>query len=105
MFAMVAPGADRVLAVEIGHGDAEAFAITGGFRAEKTRLLAHQCVHARGRFGITVAYFDSEDAIRAWRDHGEHASTRAEGRARWYDGFAVRGAKGERAYEWERGNA
>ena len=56
-------------------------------------------------FGITVAYFDSEDAIRAWRDQGEHARTRTEGRARWYDGFAVRVAKVERAYDWERSDA
>ena len=88
-----------------GDGYAEALLVAGRLRAEEPRLLAHQHVHALGGFGITVAYFDSEDAIRAWRDHGEHASTRAEGRARWYDGFAVRVAKVERAYEWERGNA
>lgn len=56
-------------------------------------------------FGITVAYFESEDAIRAWREHGDHARTRADGRARWYDGFSVRVAKVERAYDWERRDA
>lgn len=53
-------------------------------------------------FGITVAYFESEEAIRAWRDHVEHAQTRARGRAAWYERFAVRVAKVERAYGWER---
>jgi len=56
-------------------------------------------------FGITVAYFDSEDAIRAWRDHGDHAATRQRGRDEWYAGFAVRVAKVERAYGWERADA
>ncbi|MEO5629576.1 MAG: antibiotic biosynthesis monooxygenase, partial [Thermomonas sp.] len=56
-------------------------------------------------FGITVAYFDSEDAIKDWRDHPEHAQVRAQGRASWYDGFAVRVARVERAYGWERVHA
>lgn len=49
-------------------------------------------------FGITVAYFDSEDAIRAWRDHADHAAARRQGRATWYDRFELRIARVERAY-------
>lgn len=56
-------------------------------------------------FGITVAYFDSEDAIRAWREHAEHAQAREQGRAAWYDRFAVRVARVERAYGWEQNDA
>ncbi len=56
-------------------------------------------------FGITVAYFDSEAAIKAWRDHPEHAQVRAQGRASWYEGFAVRVARVERTYSWERTHA
>ena len=53
-------------------------------------------------FGITVSYWASEDAIRAWRQHAEHAATRARGRAAWYARFELRVAKVERAYGWER---
>jgi heme-degrading monooxygenase HmoA len=49
-------------------------------------------------FGITVAYFDSEENILRWRNHGEHAATRARGKREWYEHFEVRVAKVERAY-------
>ena len=49
-------------------------------------------------FGITVSYWDSEAAIAAWRQHAEHAATRARGRVHWYEHFELRVAKVERAY-------
>jgi heme-degrading monooxygenase HmoA len=49
-------------------------------------------------FGITVAYFDSEENIALWRNHAEHASVRARGKREWYAHFEVRVAKVERAY-------
>jgi heme-degrading monooxygenase HmoA len=56
--------------------------------------------HARDGdgFGITVAYFDSEANIARWRNHADHAATRARGRREWYEHFEVRVAKVERAY-------
>ena len=53
-------------------------------------------------FGITVAYWESEDAIRAWRMHAEHTAAREQGRRDWYDRFELRVAKVERAYGWQR---
>ena len=49
-------------------------------------------------FGVTVAYFDSEENIRLWRNQSEHAATRERGKREWYDHFEVRVAKVERAY-------
>src|SRR5690349_20051894 len=49
-------------------------------------------------FGITVAYFDSEAIILAWRNHAEHAATRERGKREWHEHFEVRVAKVERAY-------
>ncbi|MFK3778287.1 antibiotic biosynthesis monooxygenase family protein [Agrobacterium sp. NPDC089420] len=49
-------------------------------------------------FGITIAYFDTEENIRLWRDHAEHADARMRGRKEWYSHFEVRIAKVERAY-------
>ena len=49
-------------------------------------------------FGITVAYFDSEENIRLWRNHLEHTATRERGKREWYEHFEVRVAKVERAY-------
>lgn len=56
-------------------------------------------------FGITVAYFDSEDAIRAWRLHAEHAAARERGHSDWYAHFELRIARVERAYGWDRATA
>ncbi len=52
-------------------------------------------------FGITVAYWDSEEAIKAWRLHAEHTLARERGRAEWYRHFELRIAKVERAYGWD----
>lgn len=51
-------------------------------------------------FGITTSYWDSEDAIRAWRQHAEHAAVRGRGRSHWYRRFEVRVARVERTYGW-----
>jgi heme-degrading monooxygenase HmoA len=53
-------------------------------------------------FGITVAYWESEEAILAWRQHAEHTAAREQGRRDWYDHFELRIAKVERAYGWDR---
>jgi heme-degrading monooxygenase HmoA len=49
-------------------------------------------------FGITVAYFDSEENIKRWRNHAEHSAVRERGRREWYEHFELRVAKVERGY-------
>lgn len=52
--------------------------------------------------GITVSYWQSLDAIAAWRRHAEHTDARIDARARWYDHYELRIAKVEKAYGWDR---
>ncbi|WP_263139108.1 antibiotic biosynthesis monooxygenase [Pseudomonas sp. RIT-PI-AD] len=52
--------------------------------------------------GLTVSYWESEAAILAWRQQAEHAAVREQGRAQWYEAFATRVARVERAYGFER---
>lgn len=61
-------------------------------------FLGAESTRGADGFGITVAYFESEAAIAAWRNHAEHAEARARGRAEWYEHFELRVAKVERAY-------
>ena len=61
-------------------------------------FLGAESTRGADGFGITVAYFESEEAIGAWRRNAEHAAARARGRAEWYDHFELRVAKVERAY-------
>ncbi|EKV32895.1 hypothetical protein C882_1733 [Caenispirillum salinarum AK4] len=49
-------------------------------------------------FGITVSYWESEEAIRAWKHHAEHVVAREGGRAGWYSAYITRVARLERAY-------
>ncbi len=60
--------------------------------------LGAESVRDAQGFGITVSYWASEAAIRAWKQHPEHQRAQAQGHARWYQHFELRIAKVERAY-------
>ncbi len=64
-------------------------------------FLGVESTRGEDGFGITVAYWDSEESIRAWRLHAEHTLARERGRAEWYRHFELRIAKVERAYGWD----
>lgn len=49
-------------------------------------------------FGITVSYWESEAAIRAWKANMEHKLAQEQGRTNWYARYEVRVCKVERAY-------
>ena len=66
--------------------------------ARQPGFLGSESSRGADGFGITVAYFDSEAAIAAWRDNAVHASARERGRNAWYEHFELRIARVERAY-------
>jgi heme-degrading monooxygenase HmoA len=68
--------------------------------AEQPGYLGHES--ARSEVGITVSYWTDEDSIRAWKAHVDHAAARRLGRERWYSAYALRVARVERAYTFER---
>ncbi len=49
-------------------------------------------------FGITVSYWASQEAIAAWKAHGEHLVAQAMGISTWYTHYEMRVARVERAY-------
>ena len=51
--------------------------------------------------GLTVSYWDSLQAIAAWRAAAEHRAARDQGRAHWYSGYELQVVKIERAYAWD----
>jgi heme-degrading monooxygenase HmoA len=55
---------------------------------------------ARGEdgFGITVSYWESREAIAAWRAHAEHRIAQELGRSRWYRDFRLRICQVESEY-------
>lgn len=58
--------------------------------------------HAREDLGITVSYWADEASIRAWKHNADHEFAQYEGKTRWYDGFEMRIARVERAYNFRR---
>lgn len=69
--------------------------------AEQTGFLGVDSAREDG-LGITVSYWESEDAIEAWKRHAEHSVIRDTGRSQWYDAYELRVARVERAYDWRR---
>lgn len=49
-------------------------------------------------FGITVSYWESEEAIRARKMNAEHQDAQKRGREEWYAKFDLRICRVDRAY-------
>lgn len=97
VFSSTRTGAD-----EAGYGEAAQRMVE--LAREQPGFLGVESARGADGFGITVSYWESEDAIRAWRRHAEHAATRERGRAAWYRHFELRIARVERAYGWDAGD-
>jgi len=48
--------------------------------------------------GITVSYWESEEAIAGWKAQVEHRVAQERGKAQWYQHYELRVARVERAY-------
>ena len=46
--------------------------------------------------GLTVSYWESCEAIAAWKANAEHQTAQARGRSEWYSDYRLRVAKVER---------
>lgn len=59
---------------------------------------------ARGAdgLGITVSYWQTPEAISAWKSVAEHRAAQAGGRRDWYAAYQVRIARVERSYGFSR---
>ncbi len=56
---------------------------------------------AREGVGITVSYWNSLEAIRAWKANAEHLVAQQTGRSDWYRQYKTRIAKVERDYGFD----
>jgi heme-degrading monooxygenase HmoA len=57
---------------------------------------------ARDSIGITVSYWESLEAIAAWKQNSAHLVAQRRGRAQWYQEFKARICKVERDYAFNR---
>lgn len=83
-------------------GDDEAYAAMAEKMAElaarQPGYLGHESARGADGIGITVSYWESEDAIRNWKGHLQHQAAQKLGRERFYADYWVRVARVERAY-------
>ncbi|ULT59245.1 antibiotic biosynthesis monooxygenase [Neobacillus drentensis] len=54
------------------------------------------------QLGITVSYWESVEAIEAWKNHAVHRLAQQKGKEEWYQNYTVRISKVERAYSFEK---
>ena len=90
----------RATAHTEGYGDMAARMIE--LAADQPGFLGIESARGEDRFGLTISYWESEEAIAAWKRNAEHQSAQLRGREQWYAGYEVRVAKVERAYGFVR---
>lgn len=69
---------------------------------DRSGFLGIESAHGDDGLGITVSYWDSLEAIKAWKANEEHLAAQQKGHAVWYERFELRIAKVERAYGMSR---
>lgn len=89
---------------DAGDGQDDGYAQTASRMVELAQGMAGflGIESARDGLGITVSYWESLEAIRAWRDHPEHVMARRRGREQWYQTFTTRICRVERAHGFDR---
>jgi heme-degrading monooxygenase HmoA len=73
--------------------------------AAQPGFLGVESVRDGAGVGITVSYWQSLDAIRAWREHAEHRLAQAQGKAKWYARFRLRVCRVEDEHGFPRDTA
>ena len=51
---------------------------------------------------ITVSYWESAEALAAWREHPEHRAAQQRGRREWYESYDVHVCRVESTRDFER---
>jgi heme-degrading monooxygenase HmoA len=87
---------------EDDHGYAEMAARMEELARTMPGYLGIESARNEDGFGITVSYWQSEDAIVNWKQNAEHLVAQHTGRAKWYEDYKLNIAKVERAYEMKK---
>jgi heme-degrading monooxygenase HmoA len=100
----IAPPYYAVIFSSLLSEDTEGYAET----ADRMEQLAKQqkgflgIESARSEIGITVSYWESLEAITAWKNNVAHSEVQKLGKEKWYQKYQLRICKIERAYGFEK---
>lgn len=70
----------------------------GELAAARPGYLGIESARSADGFGITVSYWESEEAIAGWKAEMEHLAAQERGIAEWYSYYELRVARVERSY-------
>jgi heme-degrading monooxygenase HmoA len=70
--------------------------------ARQPGYLGVESVRDGDGVGITVSYWSSLEAVRAWKAEAEHRLAQQAGRQRWYDSYRLRVCRVEDEYGFTR---
>lgn len=87
----------RRSANQAGYGETAARMLE--LAAQQPGYLGVESTRSADGFGITVSYWQSLEAIAAWRRQSEHRMAQETGRRDWYAHYEVRIARVERGYD------
>ena len=85
----------RRTAADEGYGDTSEQMIA--LASQQPGFLGYESARGVDGLGITVSYWQSEEAIANWRRHTDHLVAQQKGRETWYSEFVTRVARVERA--------
>ena len=54
------------------------------------------------RKGVTIAYFETEEAVKLWKELPEHLAAQKLGRSDFYEDYEIFVTKVERQYSWNK---
>ena len=80
------------------HGYSEMAAKMENLASEQPGYLGIESISDSHGKAITISYWESEESIRSWKQNTEHLQAQQTGKTTWYEDYAVRIAKVERAY-------
>jgi len=80
---------------------AETAARMAQLASEQPGYLGLESARDADGLGVTVSYWESLDAVRAWRDQIEHRAAQRRGRADWYAAFSLRISRVESARHYD----
>ena len=72
--------------------------------ARQPGFLGVESARGEDGLGITVSYWESLEAIAAWKKVDEHAAAQQQGRQSWYEEYATRVMRLEYDYTFQRGD-
>jgi heme-degrading monooxygenase HmoA len=101
----VKPGTTAVIFIsKRASTDPEGYAKAAARMESAAKVFPGYCglhsVRGADGVGITISYWDSDEAAKAWKVDSAHSTIREQGRSTWYEWYELIVAQVSRGYRW-----